>query len=69
MSFDPSGYVLTAEGADALWFLDTRMTVLAGGDQTRGGFTFLEWGAPRGLGHLGTSTTTRRKPSTSSTVR
>jgi quercetin dioxygenase-like cupin family protein len=50
VSFDPSGYALTAEDADALWFLDTRMTVLAGGDQTRGGFTFLEWEAPEGFG-------------------
>jgi quercetin dioxygenase-like cupin family protein len=50
MSFDPSGYVLTADGADALWFVDTRMTVLAGGDQTRGNFTLLEWEAPAGFG-------------------
>jgi mannose-6-phosphate isomerase-like protein (cupin superfamily) len=50
MSFDSAGYALTAEGAGALWFLDTRMTVLAGGEQTRGGFTFLQWEAPEGFG-------------------
>jgi quercetin dioxygenase-like cupin family protein len=50
MSFDPSGYAVTAQSADALWVVDSRMTVLAGGDQTRGGFTLLEWEAPEGFG-------------------
>jgi mannose-6-phosphate isomerase-like protein (cupin superfamily) len=50
VSFDPRGYALSADAADALWFLDTRMTVLAGGDQTGGAFTFLEWAAPEGFG-------------------
>jgi quercetin dioxygenase-like cupin family protein len=50
MSFDPRGYVLSADSGDSLWFLDTRMTVLAGGDQTGGAFTFLEWEAAQGFG-------------------
>jgi hypothetical protein len=50
MSFDPEGYVLSPDGGDALWFLDTRMTVKAGGAQTGGAFTVLEWAAPSGFG-------------------
>jgi len=50
MSFDPRGYVVSADSGDSQWFLDTRMTVLAGGDQTGGSFTFLEWEAPQGFG-------------------
>ncbi len=50
MSFDPDGYVLSADGGDALWFLDTRMTVKAGAAQTGGAFTVLEWAAPTGFG-------------------
>ena len=50
MSFDAHGYVLSAEAGDALWFLDTRMTVKAGGAQTGGAFTLLEWAAPTGFG-------------------
>jgi hypothetical protein len=36
MSFDPTGYLLTPSDGEHLWFLDTRMTVKAGADQTRG---------------------------------
>lgn len=50
MSFDPLGYVLTPNAGHHVWFLDTRMSVKAGGDQTRGSFTFLEWTAPAGFG-------------------
>ncbi len=50
MSFDTDGYVLTrADGPDT-WFLDTRMTVKAGREQTRGAFTLIEWAAPTGFG-------------------
>ncbi len=49
MSFDPLGYVLDANAGDQTWFLDTRMTVKAGGAQTGGAFTFLEWAAPVGF--------------------
>jgi mannose-6-phosphate isomerase-like protein (cupin superfamily) len=50
MSFDPRGYVFTADKGHHVWFLDTRMSVKAGGDQTGGSFTFLEWAAPLGFG-------------------
>jgi len=50
MSFDPKGYVLHAVDGTPVWFLDTRMTVKAGGDQTNGAFTFIEWSAPAGFG-------------------
>jgi len=50
MTFDPRGYVLTEQDGEHLWFLDTRMTVKAGGAQTGGAFTFLEWTAPQGFG-------------------
>jgi quercetin dioxygenase-like cupin family protein len=50
MSFGDAGYVLSAEAGESLWFLDTRMTVKAGGAQTGGSFTFLEWSAPAGFG-------------------
>jgi mannose-6-phosphate isomerase-like protein (cupin superfamily) len=50
MSFDAHGYALGPGGGADLWFLDTRMTVKAGGAQTGGAFTLLEWSAPRGFG-------------------
>lgn len=50
MSLDRRGFVLGPDGGDATWFMDTRMTVKAGGTQTRGAFTFLEWRAPLGFG-------------------
>jgi quercetin dioxygenase-like cupin family protein len=50
MSFDTRGYVTSADTGDSLWVVDSRMTVLAGGDQTGGAFTLLEWAAPRGFG-------------------
>ncbi|HEV7646940.1 MAG TPA: quercetin 2,3-dioxygenase [Actinophytocola sp.] len=50
MTFDPGGYVLSESDGEHVWFLDTRMTVKAGGDQTGGAFTLLEWTAPVGFG-------------------
>jgi hypothetical protein len=50
MSFSPDGYALPADGGKSTWFLDTRMTVKAGGEQTSGAYTFLEWAAPAGFG-------------------
>lgn len=50
MSLDARGYALGPGGGTELWFLDTRMTVKAGGAQTGGAFTLLEWSAPLGFG-------------------
>jgi quercetin dioxygenase-like cupin family protein len=50
MSFEPKGYALSAENGTDLWFLDTRMSVKAGQDETSGAFTFIEWAAPVGFG-------------------
>ncbi len=50
MSFDPKGYLVTLDDGPQLWFLDTRMNIKAGGAQTGGAFTFLEWSAPAGFG-------------------
>jgi len=50
VSFDPRGYALAADAGHSVWFLDTRMTVKAGGEQTGGAFTMLEWAAPFGFG-------------------
>ena len=50
MSLDPKGYLLTPDDGPQQWFLDTRMNVKAGGAQTGGAFTFLEWSAPAGFG-------------------
>ena len=44
-----SGYLLVPQEGQATWFLGTLMTVKAGGDQTRGAFTLLEWMAPPGF--------------------
>jgi mannose-6-phosphate isomerase-like protein (cupin superfamily) len=50
MGLDERGYALGADEGTAVWFLDTRMTVKAGGAQTAGAFTLLEWSAPVGFG-------------------
>jgi len=50
MSFDPRGYHLKAADGPQLWFLDTRMSVKAGAEQTGGAFTLIEWAAPAGFG-------------------
>jgi mannose-6-phosphate isomerase-like protein (cupin superfamily) len=50
MTFDSTGYLLTPADGPHLWFLDTRMTVRAGADQTGGAFTLIEWSAPVGFG-------------------
>jgi quercetin dioxygenase-like cupin family protein len=50
MKSDGSGYVLGAGAGDTRWFLDTRMTVKAGGAHTGGALTVIEWSAPVGFG-------------------
>ena len=50
MSFEPDGYLLTAADGPQLWFVGTRMNVKAGGAQTGGAFTVIEWSAPAGFG-------------------
>lgn len=50
MNSDGSGYVLGAGVGDTRWFLDSRMTVKAGGAHTRGALTVIEWSAPVGFG-------------------
>lgn len=50
MTFDPTGYALTSDDGEHLWFLDARMSVRAGGEQTGGAFTVIEWSAPAGFG-------------------
>jgi quercetin dioxygenase-like cupin family protein len=50
MSFDPHGYRLGPDDGPQLWFLDTRMAVKAGGEQTGEAFTLIEWSAPAGFG-------------------
>lgn len=44
-----SGYVLAPGEGPATWFLGALMTVKAGGEQTGGAFTLLEWTAPPGF--------------------
>ncbi len=44
-----SGYLLALGEGRATWFLGTLMTVKAGGEQTAGSFTLLEWTAPPGF--------------------
>jgi hypothetical protein len=46
MNSDGPGYVLGAGTGESRWFLDTRMTVKAGGAQTGGALTVIEWSAP-----------------------
>jgi quercetin dioxygenase-like cupin family protein len=50
MSFDKNGYLLTPADGPDLWFLDTRMSVKAGAEQTGGAFALIEWTAPVGFG-------------------
>jgi mannose-6-phosphate isomerase-like protein (cupin superfamily) len=50
MSSDAQGYVLEAGTGESRWFLDTRMTVKAGGAHTAGALTVIEWSAPVGFG-------------------
>ncbi|HWO73423.1 MAG TPA: quercetin 2,3-dioxygenase [Dehalococcoidia bacterium] len=51
MSIDAVGrpYALEADGGDLYWFLDTLMEVKAGGRQTHGSFTVIEWLADVGF--------------------
>lgn len=50
MSFDPRGYALAEGDGEPWWFLDSRMTLKATGEQTHGAFTLLEWQAAAGFG-------------------
>ena len=50
MIFAQDGYHLGAGDGDSWWFLDTRMTVKVGAEQSRGAFTLIEWSAPVGFG-------------------
>lgn len=50
LTADGAGYVLTRGEGAASWFVDTRMTIKAGAEQTHGAFTFIEWQAPAGFG-------------------
>jgi mannose-6-phosphate isomerase-like protein (cupin superfamily) len=49
MSFDAAGYLLRPTDGPDLWFLDTRMSIKAGGEQTHGAFALIEWAAPTGF--------------------
>jgi mannose-6-phosphate isomerase-like protein (cupin superfamily) len=50
MSFDSKGYLLTPDDGPQLWLLGTRMNIKAGGAQTGGALTLIEWSAPAGFG-------------------
>jgi hypothetical protein len=50
MSLEPGGYLLTTGDGPQLWFAGTWMNVKAGGAQTGGAFTLIEWSAPAGFG-------------------
>lgn len=41
-TFGSAGYGLAKDDGQHIWFLGTLMTVKAGMDQTRGGFTLIE---------------------------
>jgi mannose-6-phosphate isomerase-like protein (cupin superfamily) len=45
-SFDSAGYTLASGDGQHIWFLGTLMTVKAGAEQTRGGFTLIEQISP-----------------------
>jgi hypothetical protein len=45
----PGGYVLSNGDGEGIWFLGTLMTVKAGREQTRGGFTLIEQKSPPGF--------------------
>lgn len=47
---DLRGYHLGPGEGKAVWFLDTIMTVKAGGDDTHDAFTLIEFAAPSGFG-------------------
>ena len=68
MSFDSSGYLLTPDGGPQLWFLDARMNIKAGGAQSGGAFTLIEWSAPAASAPLCTSMASMTRGSTSSTA-
>src|ERR1700682_38783 len=45
-TFSSGGYVLSNGDGEGIWFLGTLMTVKAGREQTRGGFTLIEQISP-----------------------
>lgn len=45
-SFNSAGYALANGDGQHIWFLGTRITVKAGSDPTRGGFTLIEQVSP-----------------------
>jgi quercetin dioxygenase-like cupin family protein len=47
---DLNGYRLEPGAGKAVWFLDTLMTVKAGGDDTHDAFTLIEFVVPKGFG-------------------
>jgi mannose-6-phosphate isomerase-like protein (cupin superfamily) len=47
---DLRGYHLGPTNGKAVWFLDSLMTVKAGGNDTRDAFTLIEFAAPSGFG-------------------
>lgn len=47
---DLRGYHLGADDGEAIWFLDTLMTLKAGADDTHGAFTLIDCLAPAGFG-------------------
>jgi mannose-6-phosphate isomerase-like protein (cupin superfamily) len=48
-TFSSGGYVLSKGDGEGIWFLGTLMTVKAGREQTRGGFTLIEQISPLGF--------------------
>jgi hypothetical protein len=48
-TFSSAGYVLCNGDGEGIWFLGTLMTVKAGREQTRGGFTLIEQISPPGF--------------------
>src|ERR1700687_6033175 len=48
-TFSSDGYVLSNGDGEGIWFLGTLMTVKAGREQTRGGFTLIEQISPPGF--------------------
>jgi mannose-6-phosphate isomerase-like protein (cupin superfamily) len=50
VSFPTNGYGLAPDDGDALWFFNTLATVKAGGEETSGSFTFVEFLLPPAFG-------------------
>ncbi|MDP9074049.1 MAG: cupin domain-containing protein [Actinomycetota bacterium] len=50
MSFGPDGYMLGNDEGDSIWFFNTLTTVKAGGEDTHGAFTLMQYLLPPGFG-------------------